>query len=224
MSHVYDLMTGRSVGNVIVRSQINWTNELPAERRALIVGDGTGRFLLELLRRAKPSHVVTIDISETMIRKARQRIQNNDPTKLEMVNFVTADLDALTLKDLLSLSHGNQNKENPAYYDVIATNFFLDLYTERNVLKKVQKLSSVHAINGIYINTDFIRVHGTGLLVRIQRFLLKGLYVLFRLVTRIPGYRPADYDAILKECGYEKLKSRYFAFGMIESSMYRKIR
>jgi ubiquinone/menaquinone biosynthesis C-methylase UbiE len=51
--------------------------EMAACRRAVVYGDGDGRFLSELVRQVPEIQVLAVDASEEMLRRAAQRLPSN---------------------------------------------------------------------------------------------------------------------------------------------------
>src|SRR6476660_3262445 len=96
-------------GNALQRARVAWLGEISSPRRALIIGEGDGRFLSELLRTHSTVEVDCVDASERMLALARQRLRHT--AARPWVHFLYADIRSWT--------------PHEATYDLIVTPFFL---------------------------------------------------------------------------------------------------
>jgi SAM-dependent methyltransferase len=91
----YRIMERVTAGGILQRCRTAFLAETTSCRRALLLGEGPGRFLEELLRANSQVEVTCVERSPRMIAEARRRLNASD---LARVHFVQAD--ALTWQPL----------------------------------------------------------------------------------------------------------------------------
>ena len=107
----YRWLEAIAFGRALQNARACWINQIPRPNRALIVGEGNGRFLCELLRVHPQIDVDCVDASQRMLDLARDRIQRLCPESLGTIRF----------------HHRNFLDWSPAcQYDLLVTHFFLD--------------------------------------------------------------------------------------------------
>jgi SAM-dependent methyltransferase len=150
-------------------------------QRALILGDGNGRFLAELLAANSSVGVDAIDISPAMAALARQRIGDTS-----RVHFHVVDA------RLASFPVGS--------YDLIVTNFFLDCFGPHDLERLIPSLAATLEPGGRWVVGDF-RLPARGWRRIAGRAALAAMYAFFRLATRLPAQQLVDPDPILRGAG-----------------------
>jgi ubiquinone/menaquinone biosynthesis C-methylase UbiE len=177
----YEILERLTFGRFLERSRFAFLAEAAAAQRALLCGDGDGRFLAALLRSNTRVLVDFVDFSDGMIALARRRVANMGGTFLERVNFFACDV-----RDFKPTRNG---------YDLIATHFFLDCFSEAEIARVVARLAGWGAPGAQWIVSDF-REAETSLGRIWTRAVIRGLYAAFRWttnlrVTRLPNYAAA---------------------------------
>jgi SAM-dependent methyltransferase len=155
-------------------------------RRALVLGDGDGRFLADLLRINPKIAVDSLDISPGMLALASRRVAKF-PGVASRVRFTLAD----ARTDPLPTSE----------YDLIVTNFFLDCFGPVELAGVIRRVACVCAPDALWVDGDF-RVPPTGWARPVAKCLLAGMYAFFRLTTRLPVGRLTDPVALLAAEGF----------------------
>lgn len=155
-------------------------------RRALVLGDGDGRFLADLVRTNPKIEVDSVDISPGMIALARRRI-TDIPGAIGRVRFMVADA---------------RTDPFPASgYDLIVTNFFLDCFRPRELAEVVRRVAGACAPSAIWVDGDF-REPPVGWARPVAKGLLAAMYCFFRLTTRLPVGHLTDPAAFLALEGF----------------------
>ena len=113
VARVYHVVEALVFGRTLQRARVAWLGEVADARRALLVGEGDGRFLEQLLVIAPSVEVVCVDGSAEMLAVASKRIAAST-----RVQFVHADLAAY---------------EPTGHYDLVVTHFVLDCFDETGV-------------------------------------------------------------------------------------------
>ena len=106
----YDRMMRAVFGKSIVRAQTYFLPLIaPKAKKILIIGGGTGWIIQEVLKVNPTVQIYFIEISPKMIQQAQKKISTKNKTQVKFIQ-------------------GDENKIKAyAPYDVIISNFFLDL-------------------------------------------------------------------------------------------------
>ena len=131
-------------GNALQRARVACLGEIGSPRRALIVGEGNGRFLAALLQRQPLIKIDCIDSSQRMLELARQSVLRIAPDEIGRVTFFLADVISWAPNDS---------------YDLIVTHFLLDCFGTQQVASIVAKLAQAAAPTATWLLADF-RVPG----------------------------------------------------------------
>lgn len=185
----YRWMEAISFGRRLHQCRVAMLDRMTTRRRALVLGDGDGRFLAELIRVNSEVRVDAIDGSPAMIAAARQRVRMI-PSGIERVNFVTAD--ARTVPLLAD------------HYDLIVTHFFLDCFPQRQLVALVGRIAASLAPGGEWVVSDF-RVPETQPARLFSQIALLGMYTFFRCVSGLSAGRLVDPAPLLRECGLQPI-------------------
>lgn len=192
---IYDSLARLVFGKSITEAQTAFLEEIPENADVLIVGGGTGWILKALDELDKSINVVFVDLSAKMVNKAKQRA----PFKNLEVTF-----NAGSYEHVYGL------------YDVIITNFFLDVFDEKTVPNVIKTLRFRLKAGGYWLITDFVKGAGWW-----QDILISIMYRFFRITTKLEGKRLLNFDVWLKKNGLSEAISRKFHHGMIKSSIYK---
>jgi ubiquinone/menaquinone biosynthesis C-methylase UbiE len=194
-------------GSALQRARTHWLAKLTQPSRVLIVGEGNGRFLCELLKMHPEIEIDCIDASARMLRLAEKRLRRKAPDTLPQVRF---------------LHHDVRTWSAPiAAYDLVIAHFFLDCYEEIEVSAIVKKLAAVATKHATWLIADFClppkeiaRTHA--------RLWLFFMYRFFRTFAGIPGRWLVDPAPFLKASGFELTGSYHIRFGMVKSEIWLK--
>jgi tRNA (cmo5U34)-methyltransferase len=199
IARYYDPLTRLVFGKAILNSQLEFLSSVPRGSTVLIVGGGTGGMLPSLLRRNPPGSILYIEASSEMLKLAERNVPAEFTTKIEFVHG-THD----------SLPDGMQ-------FDVIITNFFLDLFPDGEVGTICQQLSSRLRQHGLWLISDFVKGdkwwHG---------MMLWTMYRFFRFASGISGSRLSSWEEHLRTSGLRATASKLFFRGFIKSGLYTK--
>ena len=200
----YRWMETLTFGRALQRARTCWLPDIPRPKHALIVGEGDGCFLRELLRTHPKIHVDCVDASGSMLRLARKRIQRSAPESLDHVRFLHRDI-----RDW-SPTHA---------YDLLVTHFVLDCFRKTEMQMIVTKLAAAATNNAIWLLADFTvpqqllaRLHATAW--------IQVMYAFFRLTTRIGARTILDPTSLLNDNGFVRMKCSLSRSRMIKSELY----
>ncbi|MEA3093198.1 MAG: hypothetical protein QOJ04_4540 [Caballeronia sp.] len=193
-------------GGALQRARVACLDEIGLPRRALIVGEGNGRFLCELLRRHPNIAVDCVDESQKMLELARQRIERRLPADAARVRFLRHDIKSWTPPE--------------ASYDLIVTHFFLDCFSEARIVDIVNRLSRAATPNATWLLADF-SVPAQGF-ARIRAGLwLAAMYRFFQFTAGIEATELDDPSRFLRGVGFALARQHLFRSGMVKSELWR---
>ena len=122
-----------------------------APRRALVLGDGDGRFLARLLAANPHLHADVIDLSPAMLRLVESRAAAIHAGN--RIHIHHADALALNLSELRKCSASQ--RDTGQSYDCVITHFFIDCFSTAEVLTLAEKIRPHLAPNALWIISEF---------------------------------------------------------------------
>ena len=175
-------------------------------RNALLLGEGTGRFLVELLRSNPHLKITCVEKSEKMIQQIRQRLARErlDPSRLEIKHMDALDWTPTEEK-----------------FDLIVTHFFLDCFRAGQLQRLVPLLAESTAPEAIWLLADF-QVPGHGLRRIRARMIIAALYLFFRFSTSLSASQLTPPDNFLRAAGFTLLGRRLKSLGLVHSDIWQK--
>ncbi len=201
----YRALETMAFGNALQRARVAWLGEISSPRRALIVGEGNGRFLSELLRIHPAVEVDCVDSSERMLALARQNLGPGIAN--HSIHFLQADIRSWTPPEVA--------------YDLIVTHFLLDCFPEDQVANVVARLSGSATTNANWLLADFRQPSGN--LGRLHaRAWLFAMYQFFRFTARIEARELVDPSPFIPRYGFVLQGQRLFRGGMLKSEIWRR--
>ncbi|GAB3996818.1 hypothetical protein GCM10028807_40390 [Spirosoma daeguense] len=196
---VYDILATLVFGRRLLRAQVVWLTQIPANASVLIVGGGTGWLLEQVLKRCQPKRVVYLEKSQKMIDLATQRMAKRK--LLGRVEF--------RVGDELLLSADER-------FNVVMTPFVLDLFTENTLRSRfIPQLRNVLKTDSYWFVTDFVRP-----LVWWQKLLLWLMLRFFRTTAHIEAKQLADWQKLLTETELKLLLRSAQVSGMVSSEVW----
>jgi SAM-dependent methyltransferase len=193
-----------TLGKALEECRAHFLPQLDDCRRALVLGDGDGRFLAQLLAHNPHLEVDAVDTSATMLELLRQRCE-------------AADLDADTR---LCTHHSNALTFPLARrYDLVVTHFFLDCFTQADLDVLVTRVASTLTPGALWLVSDFRIPNG---LIRIPaRVFIRSLYLAFRVLTGLRTTHLPDHIAALTRCGLVRVAYRHSLAGVLTTELWR---
>src|SRR6266850_33660 len=128
-------------GSDLQRCRVACLSEIDTARRALIVGEGNGRFLCELLRMHPEIEIDCIDASQRMLQLARKGVEDQLPGQAERVRFLHQDITSWAAPE--------------HRYDLLVTHFFLDCFPEPVLAGIIKKLARSATNDANWLLADF---------------------------------------------------------------------
>ncbi len=201
------------MGRTLERRRSAFLSELAAKQtsgRALLLGDGDGRFLAALLANHPAVRADYVDNSAAMVASARRRLVGllgKGETK-RRTEFHCAD--ALDWSPPPGRSYG-----------LVITHFFLDCLTEPQIDTLLSRLDAFVEPNATWIVSEFHQP-ASGFAAWRARVWISGLYRLFGWATGLRVRRLPDYRARLKAHGYRLEKAVTANLELLVSERWRR--
>jgi SAM-dependent methyltransferase len=204
IARAYRCMEYASFGTLLERTRFLRLPLLLESRRALVLGDGDGRFLARLTRANPELAADSVDFSPGMIRLARARVGR---VAAERVDWHQADALGWT--------------PPPSGYDVVITHFFLDCFSNLEVEQLIGRILPCLSPSGLWINSDFA-IPARGWMRWPSRAIIRSLYVAFFLLAGLRTQRLPDDASALESAGLLLEDREALAGGLLKSEVWRK--
>tara|TARA_Y100001934_G_C12307741_1_gene753308 strand:- start:257 stop:910 length:654 start_codon:yes stop_codon:yes gene_type:complete len=202
----YRVLEKLAFGEGLQKVRVAHLSALATAEEVLVLGEGNGRFLKDLLRRNAVSRVTVVDASPVMIGLIRKYLLKTD---LSRAKFITGDV--------LTLSWSR------ASFDAVVTPFFLDCFDKHSLIAFLPRVAGALKPKGRWLLADFVEPEALGGVRCIfNACILRGLYTFFRATCGIEARRVVDPLPILEKCGLRILDRRDFRGGLLRSLVLEK--
>ena len=179
-------------GRTLERARFDLLPSLQSCRDILVLGEGDGRCLAQLLRVAPAARVHVVEGSAAMIALARARVPSEDRPR---ARFDRADIRQLTLA--------------PASYDAVVTMFVLDCLSDSEVEQLVRTTQRSLRPGARWLFADFAMPE-RGWPRLMARLITGGLYAFFRWQAGVAVRALPASEAILAAAGWRTVEAREY--------------
>ena len=194
-------------GDDLQRCRVACLREIDAPRRALMVGEGNGRFLGELLRMHPEVEIDCIDASQRMLQLASRRLEDESPEHSKRVRFLHRDITSW---------------DAPEHrYDLLVTHFFLDCFPEPVLTGIIKKLARAATNDANWLLADFC-VPPNGMARLRAHSWLAAMYFFFRITARIEASELIEPTPFMRAEGFALTRQRLFRKGILKSEIWRR--
>jgi ubiquinone/menaquinone biosynthesis C-methylase UbiE len=194
-------------GQSLQRARIRWLETIPRPQRVLILGEGNGRFLCELLRVHPKIDIDCIDASERMLTLAGTRTRRRHPESWPRIQFIHADI---------------RNRSPLHSYDLIVTHFLFDCFPRDELKAIVDKVARAAAPGAVWLLADFT-VPPAGILARAHaKFWLRIMYLFFRNAGGITANELVDPSPYLEEHNFVPISRQSSRAAMLKSELWQQ--
>jgi ubiquinone/menaquinone biosynthesis C-methylase UbiE len=202
LARVYRGLEYLAFGRDLERARFCFLDKLHDRRKILVLGEGDGRCLVQLIRAAPAADIDCLDFSPAMLAQAAARLP---PEARERVIFRCADLLSAQLP--------------PAHYDAVVTLFFLDCFTPGQAADIVRRVTVSLQSGARWLWADFaLPPHGVARLR--ARAWLALLYMFFRWQTGLPARMLPPAEALIAAAGFMRAEMREFQCGFVRSAVF----
>jgi ubiquinone/menaquinone biosynthesis C-methylase UbiE len=194
-------------GGQLQRRRLRFLADVAGARRTIVLGEGDGRFLVQLVGQNRQAGTAGwtidyVDLSGRMLDLARSRAGT------ENVAYLLADARTLPLPE--------------AGYDLIVTHFFLDCLEQAEASRLVERMAAAARPDARWLISEF-RVPGSGWSAGPARWLVAFLYLFFRATTGLRTARLVDHHPLLARQGFRLKRSESAWFGLLASELWVRV-
>jgi ubiquinone/menaquinone biosynthesis C-methylase UbiE len=177
---------------------------LAGAQRALLFGDGDGRFLASLLKANTTLTADVVDSSQSMLQILDRRIRRAGPQ----------------LHQRICLHHADALEWSPcASYDLVVSHFFLDCFFPHQLEQLLDRVLPHLQPGAQWVVSEFsIPHHATA--ARLAGGLIGLLYRAFGLLTGLPVRTLPDHAAALLRRGFVPLQDHRYLAGLLCSQLW----
>jgi SAM-dependent methyltransferase len=195
----YRWMEYLTFGRSLERCRNHFLPHLASCRRALVLGDGDGRFVAGLLAANPELQADAVDASPAMLRLLRNRAHKS----VNRLSVHQADALAFT-------------PSQPC--DLIVTHFFLDCLTQSQLDALALRLARHASPGALWLVSDFHVPSGS--MKWPARILVRSLYLAFRLLTGLRVAALPDHASALKRAGFCRIQRHLSLAGLLTSELW----
>ena len=195
-----------SFGPCLERCRFHFLDQLATHRRALVFGDGDGRFTARLLAANPHITVDAVDSSRKMLNLLTERVSRLGQPACERLKVIHTD--ALAFKS-----------EGPPY-DLIVTHFFLDCLSDDDVAILLAHIQPHLAPESTWLVSEFA-VPATQPAAKLSRLVIATLYRAFRAFTGLKTQRLPDYASTFRQNGFSMTSQKPVLGGLLVTQVWR---
>ena len=206
LAGIYRWMELASFGPWLWRCRCAFLGELGQSRRALILGDGDGRFTACLLRTNPDLQIDAVDVSAAMLRALVRRAGRH----ATRVRTYAADARQWKPSEPIQVCP----------YDLVVTHFFLDCLTTAEVRALAAMVRPTLSFDAVWVVSEFaVPVGWFGRFI--ARPLIWLLYWAFGWMTGLAVRRLPNHRAALEQAGFKLQFGRQWLCGLLVSELWR---
>jgi ubiquinone/menaquinone biosynthesis C-methylase UbiE len=204
----YRMMESILAGGILQGCRTAFLAEATDCRRALLLGEGPGRFIEALLRTNPHVEVTCVESSPRMIQEARRAMKRNG---LDAARVAFVPCDALTWQP------------PRAVFDLVVTNFFLDCFRRDEIEGLVTRVTAGATDDARWLLADFHQPERGWQKWR-ARLVLALMYGFFRCAAGLSARRLTSPDRFLEASGFRLVRRRLVNFGLAHSDLWQRTR
>ncbi|MGA3007368.1 MAG: class I SAM-dependent methyltransferase [Opitutaceae bacterium] len=202
LARIYRPLEYGAFGRDLERARFCFLKKLWDCRAILVLGEGDGRCLEQLVRAAPEAHIDCLDLSPAMLARAEARLPADARSR---VAFRQADLLTAALPD--------------KKYDAVVTLFFLDCFTAEQTADMVRRIAASLRPGARWLWADFARPPLGLARLRAQAWLAV-LYAFFRWQTSLSARVLPPAEALIVAAGFSSEAERVFQWGLVRSVLF----
>jgi len=195
----YPLLEQTVFGSTLSQARNFFMTRVRAGNHILLIGEGNGRFLFEVLKQTSAASFTVVDSSARMLAAATRRLATVD--RCPRVELIHADI--------------LEWRSPAAHYDRVVTHFFLDQFTPGRIRRIIDKISRLATEDALWINVDFTSESQRLL----QKLLMWAQYRFFRIIAGIESSRLFDPGPWIGQAGWKILEARSLDSGWIAAQL-----
>lgn len=211
IARAYRWLEYLSLGTALEKVRLHHLRSLTAlplaGKRALILGDGDGRFTARLLRAQPLLRVDVVDSSAAMLALLWRRCHQAGGGEQSLEVHHT---DALAFVAASPRTHS---------LDLVVSHFFLDCLHQDEVERLIDTLSPTFSPRAVWLVSEF-RIPA-GLLHWPARLYVRALYFAFRVLTGLDVHRLPNYAEPLGRAGFRPVSVHRALLGLLTTELWQ---
>ncbi|MGA8937914.1 MAG: class I SAM-dependent methyltransferase [Acidobacteriaceae bacterium] len=202
VARIYRYAEYLTLGPLLQRTRTHFLSQLPPRQRALLLGDGDGRFLAQLFGHQPHLQALAVDTSASMLQLLRQRNHSN----------------ANRLQTLQTSALNFTPTNSP---DLITTHFFLDCLTQPQLDTLAQTLAAQTTPGALWLLSDFAIPPGP-LLKPLAALYIRALYLAFHLLTGLRTTHLPNPQTALTNAGFHRIARHELLHGLLYTEIWQR--
>jgi SAM-dependent methyltransferase len=206
LARIYRWMEYLSFGPMLERCRFQFLSACVNARRALVLGDGDGRFTARLLATNSSIQIDAVDASISMLAQLEIRARQATKDAAARLNTFHADLRCFT----------------PALtgYDLVVSHFFLDCLTDEEVAALVRRTVPHLTPDVTWLVSEFA-IPPKGWRRICACALVRFLYFAFDKMTQLHVQKIPDYGRILASNGFQCREQATLLGGLLVAEVWK---
>ena len=206
LAKVYRWMEYFSFGKGLERCRFFFLDRCANARRALVLGDGDGRFTQRLMQQNSTVEIDAADASPRMLQALRERVDALGPQPSARLRTLHCDLRTYTPE-----SRG---------YDLVVSHFFLDCLSDAEVSALIERMQPALAPDAIWIVSEF-SIPQRGWMRLPARAVVAWLYRAFGWMTQLGVRQIPNYAAAMRRYGWVLEARQPLLGGLLTAEVWR---
>ena len=207
LAKAYRWLEYASFGRLLERCRFRFLPACATARRALVLGDGDGRFTKRLLQSNPSVEVDAVDASARMLQELQERVVAANSGAALRMRTVQADIRAYT--------------PERRGYDLVVSHFFLDCLTQPEIAAFADRLQASLTPDACWLVSDFA-IPERGWQRIAARMLVRLLYFAFFLLTRLRVRQLPNYARVLHEGGFARIQQKKILGGILITELWQR--
>jgi SAM-dependent methyltransferase len=206
LARAYRWLEYLSFGPILEQTRLHYLSRLNRSKRALVLGDGDGRFLARFMAFNKEVRVDAVDSSAAMLSQLENRVGRLGPAASRRLTVHQAD----ALRFVPTVGG----------YDLVVTHFFLDCFSGCELESLVRSLAPHLEADALWVASDFA-VPQSGPASFLARLVVRVLYQAFGLLTGLETRELPQYARILRAAGLRLVETNTRLRGLLISELWQ---
>ena len=190
-------------GHALERCRFHFLPALTGARRALVLGDGDGRFLARLLKANPELEADVVDCSPAMLRLLHERLRREDQKRVA-----------------LHQADAREFVPPRTHYDLVTAHFFFDCLFQSELSALVERVVPRLAPGAFWVVSEFAKPRGRAGSV-VGEGIVSGLYAAFGLLTGLRVRSLPDHYTELEASGFQLLTEHQWLRGLLVSQLWQ---
>jgi ubiquinone/menaquinone biosynthesis C-methylase UbiE len=194
-------------GDALERCRSAMLDQIVDARKALVIGDGDGRFLTRLALQNRTVGIDAIDSSRRMIEIASERLMRSRCEDKVRISLRHCDIRITAPPD--------------AGYDLVVTHFFFDVFSTHELKQVINRVARWTEPEACWVVSEFDLPASAWKRAQ-ARFWLRTMYSFFRIATNLRNQELPCWRPLLREAGFVPRKQVCFKGGFIVSELWQR--